>query len=161
MAETKDPLSLLQDVIFLKNNPIFSEVKTEELKAVAAIAQDNIFPKNTKIVTEGDPGDSLFLVKKGIIKITKTIASQEVTLASLPETSCFGEMVIFEDQPRSASAYAEEDCLLMVIEKEELLEVIRQYPGIAIQLFKVLGGRLRDANEKVKDLSTKIKEMEK
>ena len=67
-------------------------------------------------------------------------------------------MVIFEDEPRSASAYAEEKCLLMVIEKEDLIDVIRQYPGIAIQLFKVLGGRLRAANEKVKELSTKLGE---
>jgi len=156
MIKIKDPLSLMQDVIFLKNNPIFSEVKTAELKAVAAIASDSFYPKNQIIVTEGDPGDSLFLVKKGTIRITKHIKQKEVTLATLPETSCCGEMVIFEDQPRSASAYAEQDCQLMVIEKEELMEVILQYPGIAIQLFKVLGERLRTANEKVKELSSKL-----
>ena len=159
MLDSKDPLSLMQDVIFLKNNPIFSEVKTSELKAIAAIAHDSPYRKNTKIVTDGDPGDSLFLVKEGSIRIVKQIGEKDVTLAILPESSCFGEMVIFEDQPRSASAYSEEDCLLMVIEKEELIQVIRQYPGNAIQLFKVLGGRLRAANEKVKELSSKIGEL--
>ncbi|MBF0432845.1 MAG: Crp/Fnr family transcriptional regulator [Fibrobacteria bacterium] len=156
MHNTKDPLALMQDVIFLKNNPIFSNVRTKELRAIAAISQDCSYPSGSKIVTEGDPGDSLFLVKTGNIKITKLIQNNEVTLATLPPTSCFGEMVIFEDEPRSANAYAENDCLLMVIQKEELIDVIKQYPDIAIQLFRVLGGRLRAANEKVKELSSKL-----
>lgn len=156
MQNIKDPLTLMQDIIFLKNNPIFSEVKTQELRAIAAISYDCDYRKGEKIVTEGDPGDSLFLVKSGKIDITRLIKNKEVRLASLPATSCFGEMVIFEDAPRSANAYADEDVNLMVIQKEELLEVIKQYPDIAIQLFRVLGGRLRDANEKVKELSAKL-----
>jgi len=156
MFELKDPMALMQDVIFLKSNIIFSNVRTEELKAIAAIARDVNYIKGTKIVTEGEPGNSLFLVKEGEISITKLIEQKETSLAVLPNGACFGEMVIFEDEPRSASAYAEKDCLLMVIEKEDLLDVIKQYPDIAIQLFKMLGGRLRAANEKVKELSSKL-----
>ena len=146
----------MEDVIFLKQNPIFNMVGSEELKAIAAIADYREFDAGDIIVKEGEPGDSLFFVKEGQIQITKKLKEKETTLATLGQTSCFGEMVIFDNEPRSASCYAHENCLLLVIQKSDLLEVILQYPQIALQLFKVLGGRLRAANEKVKELTNQI-----
>lgn len=156
MDELKDPLRLIEDVLFLKKNPIFSDVGTEELKAIAAIAEDRTYEAESQVVREGAPGESLFLVKQGSVRITKIMGDKETELAVLPETSCFGEMVLFEDAPRSASCYAQTDCLLMVIGRSDLLDVIQMYPRIAIQLFKVIGSRLRTANDKVRDLTSRL-----
>ena len=146
----------MQDVIFLKKNPVFSQVKTEELREVAAIAREREYASGEKVVTEGEPGDSLFLVKSGSVRITKLVGKEEVTLATLPQASIFGEMVLFEDAPRSANAYAAENSLLMILQKSELIHVIKLYPDIAIQLFKVMGARLRSANDKVRELSEQL-----
>ncbi len=156
MIAEKDPLTLMQDLIFLKQNPIFHEVLSEELKEVSAIAYERKWQQNERIVTEGEPGTSLFLIKQGSVRITKLVNQKETTLATLNTGSLFGEMVLFEDAPRSASAYAIENCLLLIIEKEELIRVIEHFPGIAIQLFKVMGSRLRTANEKVKELTEQL-----
>lgn len=151
----------MENVIFLKRNPLFAHVRTEELRAIAAISQEREYKKDECIVKENDPGDSLFIVKSGSIRVTKSMGAQEVLLAILPAESCFGEMVIFEDAPRSASCYANEDCVVMNIDRDDLLDVIMEHPGIALEMFKIFGKRLRETNNKIRALTEKLKEKEK
>lgn len=148
----------MENVIFLKRNPLFSEVRSEELRAIAAISREREFSKDECIVKENDPGDSLFIVKSGSIRVTKSSGTEEVLLAVLPVDSCFGEMVIFEDAQRSASGYANEDCALLIIQRDDLLDVVLEFPGIALELFRIFGKRLREANEKIRRLSQQIEE---
>ena len=58
------------------------------------------------IFKEGDPGDSLFLIKSGMVQIVKEINGNDVTLATLSDNEVFGEMALFSDLPRSAGAQA-------------------------------------------------------
>ena len=58
------------------------------------------------VFKEGDPGDSLFLIKSGMVQIVKEINGNDVTLATLSDNEVFGEMALFSDLPRSASAQA-------------------------------------------------------
>ncbi len=162
MRETQlDPVLLMENVIFLKRNPLFAEVRSEELRAIAAISREREFRKNECIVKENDPGDSLFIVKSGSIRVTKSSGAEEVLLAVLPVDSCFGEMVIFEDAARSASGYANEDCALLIIQRDDLLDVVLEFPGIALELFRIFGKRLREANEKIRRLSQQIEEVKR
>ncbi len=58
------------------------------------------------VFKEGDPGDSLFLIKSGMVQIVKEINGVDVTLATLSDNEVFGEMALFSDLPRSAGAQA-------------------------------------------------------
>ena len=58
------------------------------------------------VFKEGDPGDSLFLIKSGMVQIVKEINGNDVTLATLSDNEVFGEMALFSELPRSASAQA-------------------------------------------------------
>ena len=58
------------------------------------------------IFKEGDPGESLYLIKSGMVQIVKEINGTDVTLATLSDNEVFGEMALFSDLPRSASAQA-------------------------------------------------------
>ena len=58
------------------------------------------------IFKEGDPGESLYLIKSGMVQIVKEINGSDVTLATLSDNEVFGEMALFSDLPRSASAQA-------------------------------------------------------
>ncbi|MFH1760324.1 MAG: cyclic nucleotide-binding domain-containing protein, partial [bacterium] len=146
--DSKGFLLIMEDIIFLKKTSIFSGVSTEDLKAIAAIGQENSCEKNTLIVREGDSGDSLFLIKSGSVRVTKGSGQNEVSLALLPAGSFFGDMVLFEDAPRSANCYADTDCKLLKLQRDDLIEVIMQHPRIAIELFKIMGNRLREANKR-------------
>ena len=150
---TKSLLEIMEDVIFLKKYTFFSEVDTEDLKALAMISQPVALGAGDLIVKEGDLGDSFFLIKAGSVKITKGEGEKQITLAVLPAHAGFGEMAIFEDTPRSANCYANEDCQLLKISREDLLEVIMEQPRISVELLRVFGRRLRESNEKVRQLS--------
>ena len=58
------------------------------------------------VFKEGDPWDSLFLIKSGMVQIVKEINGNDVTLATLSDNEVFGEMALFSDLPRSAGAQA-------------------------------------------------------
>lgn len=156
-----DPVLVMENVLFLKRNPMFAGVRTHELRAIAAISAEREFRRDERIVRENDPGDSLFIVKSGSIRVTKSMGNEEVVLAVLPQDSCFGEMVIFEDAPRSASGYAHEDSLLLIIQRDDLLHVILEFPGIALEMFKIFGKRLRESNDKIRRLTEQVDQFKK
>ncbi len=145
-------LEIMEDVLFLKRRSIFSELHTEDLRAIAAIGQVVRFERNELIVKEGDPGDSMFIIKTGLVRVTKGSGRDQVQLAMLSIADCFGDMVLFEDMLRSASCYSEEPCQLLKFQRDAMVEVILQHPCIAIELFKMMGRRLRDANEKLEEM---------
>ncbi len=153
MKAKHDLLTLMGRVLFLRKVPLFENVKSEELKAIAAICQEKGFVKDELIVKENDIGDSLFIVKQGSVRITKIVQHSEIVLTTLHPKSYFGEMGIFDNAPRSANCYADESCVLLTIFKDTFRDVVIQYPEIALQLFVVFSNRLRESNERIKELS--------
>jgi CRP-like cAMP-binding protein len=144
--------ALLENVMFLKKNPLFSNIMTGELKAVAAISEELSFHDGEEIVKEHDPGDSAFIIKEGRVTIVKRTADdQNLNLAQLGEGDFFGEMSLFDDEPRSATAVAQSPCILLRISRDELIDVIREYPSIAIELIRIFVKRLRAANAMIEN----------
>ena len=95
--------------------------------------------------SEGDYGDSLFIVVNGKVKIHK--GAQE--LALLEKGACLGEMALLDDEPRSADATITEESTLFKIEREGFYEVMAGQTVIMQGIIKLLTGRLRVANEKL------------
>ena len=87
---------------------VFKGLSPEELKLIGEHAQEIIFPANAVIFREGEPGDKMFLIAEGVVEIWKSDGKElrGSRLARLKENEIFGEMAIFDKQPRSASAYA-------------------------------------------------------
>jgi CRP/FNR family transcriptional regulator, cyclic AMP receptor protein len=139
--------ALLENVMFLKKNPLFSNIITGELKAVAAITEELSFQFGEEIVKERDPGDSAFIIKEGRVSIVKKTADdRNLNLAELCEGDFFGEMSLLDGEPRSATAVAQSPCTLLRITRDEFTDVIREYPSIAIELIRIFVKRLRAAN---------------
>lgn len=100
------------------------------------------YPKDTMIFSEGQPGQELYIIQKGSIKITKIINNNEVLLAILKPGDMFGEMSLLEDKPRSASAIAHEDSVLMAVNKVNFKQMITTQPQIITKLTQVLSERI-------------------
>lgn len=148
---------LLETIIFLKNTSLFSVMKTGELRAVARIAEELRFDAGDLIVKENDVGDSLYLIKDGTVKISKSGGDDiQVTLAELSPGSCFGEMSVFDAEVRSASVKASTPCVLFRITNDDIIDVMLENPSIGIELIKVFINRLREANRKIESLTRKI-----
>jgi CRP-like cAMP-binding protein len=152
--ETLESFRILENVIFLKKAPLFSPVDTVDLKAIALIAIEQRFERGSEIVREGDVGDSLYIIKQGGVVITQKGEGGSIELAVLGTGDCFGDMAVLDAEVRSASVIAREPCLLLRVGRDDLLDVMRECPSIAIGLLKTFVKRIRAANSAIGSLST-------
>jgi len=145
---------LLENIVVLKKSPLFSAVNTSDLRTVASIIDELAFRKGEFIVRENDVGDSLYLIKSGKVTILKkTGQNADVELAVLNEGECFGEMAVVDEEVRSASVCARENCTLLRLNREDLNDVIMNSPSIGVELLKIFVKRLRIANARIEALS--------
>lgn len=141
---------------YLKRTPVFAALSDAELDELAALVVERRLRKNTVVFHENDPASAFYLVKHGKVKIYKVSRDgREQVLALLGDGQIFGDVPTFDGGPYPATAETMEDSLIFLIRRDDLLAVVRQHPEIAIQLIAVLGMRLRQALELVRDLSFK------
>ena len=111
------------------------------------------YNKGEIVFAEFEPGNSLFFIQSGRVRITKIIGDKEKSMAILSAGEIFGEMSILEQAPRSATAITEEACKLLELTKENFVQLSKVKPVIAIKLFKSLASRILDQSRKFKILS--------
>ncbi len=117
------------------------------------VARERGYPKNSVILFEDDPGDALYVVASGRVKVVLIgEAGKEVILSVLKDGDFFGEMALIDDEPRSAHVIAMEDTDLLVLRREDFQRCMEGQPGMALSLLRALSGRLRKADEKIGDL---------
>jgi CRP-like cAMP-binding protein len=100
------------------------------------------YPKDTMIMTEGMPGQELYIIQKGSVKITKIVDNNEVLLAVLKSGDIFGEMALLENKPRSANAVAFEDAYLLAVNKANFERMVSTQPQIVTRLTTLLAERI-------------------
>ncbi|HZK20258.1 MAG TPA: cyclic nucleotide-binding domain-containing protein [Treponemataceae bacterium] len=100
------------------------------------------YPKDTMIFSECQRGAEMFIIQGGQIKITKIVDNNEIILAVLKKGDFFGEMSLLENKPRSASAIAHDDCILMVINKNNFNIMVQSQPQLISRLTTTLAERL-------------------
>ncbi|MDR0557537.1 MAG: cyclic nucleotide-binding domain-containing protein [Treponema sp.] len=101
-----------------------------------------VYPKNTMLFCENEPGDELFIIQKGSVKITKIQKNKEVLLAVLKAGDIFGEMSLLESKPRSASAIAYEDCTVMAVNRDNFQQMVSSQPQMIARLTTLLAERI-------------------
>jgi len=103
---------------------------------------NRMYPKDTMIFSEGQPGEELYIIQRGSVKITKIVDNNEVLLAVLKQGDIFGEMALLEAKPRSASAVAYENCTLLAVNKENFERMVATQPQIVTRLTQLLAERI-------------------
>lgn len=105
-----------------------------------ANSRRKVFARADLIFEEGAPGDEAYVVEYGRVQIFKKINGQRVPLGVVVEGGIFGEMALIDDQPRMASAQAEEETACVTISKERLSEQLVQAPkGVRVIVNALLG----------------------
>jgi len=100
------------------------------------------YPKDAMIFCEGEPGEELFIIQKGSVKIAKVVENNEVLLAVLKAGDIFGEMALLESKPRAAGAVAYEDCQLMTVNRVNFGQMIKTQPQLIARLTTLLAERI-------------------
>lgn len=139
---------------FLHSVPLFSRLGDESLGAILRLTRRRRFRKDEIIFHESDTGDSLFLILHGRVKVAIFgDDGKEVTLSTLFEGDFFGEMALLDQEPRSATTIAEEDCELLTLQRDDFKRALEQDPGMSASLIQVLADRLRKANHQISTLA--------
>jgi CRP/FNR family cyclic AMP-dependent transcriptional regulator len=134
----------------LQRVPLFTDLNEAELARFAEVTREREYPKNSVILFEDDPGDALYIVSTGQVKVVLIGEDgREVILSVLGDGDFFGEMAIIDDEPRSAHVIAMKDSHLLVLRREAFQAQLEQNPKIALKLLRVLVQRLRRADEKI------------
>ena len=143
-------LSLLQITDFLGSVSLFRGLGRESLQRFAEVTREKRYPKGSVIVFADDPGDSLYLVRAGRVKVVLLgDDGREVILGVLGVGEHFGELSLIDDQPRSAHVIAMEDSLLLVLRREDFRRRVEASPAVAWALLGELSRRLRVADKKI------------
>lgn len=138
-------LTSVDRLLFVRQVPIFKELRDDFLVRLASVMEELSFPNNHTIFTEGEEGQSLYIVVSGRVRVH--IDDQE--LVQLERGTCFGEMSLFDAEPRSASVTTLESCDCLVLTQQQLYEAIDETPGIAVNIIRLLSRRIRELNLKI------------
>lgn len=143
------------DIDFLKEIPLFDSLKNSELIRLGRILHERSYHKNEEVFFEGEPGAALYIIKEGKIDIYKNYTEDKILLASLGEGTFFGELALFDESPRSATAVASKETTLLAFSKPALALFSEQNPStgfkISMRLGEILSQRLRVANEHIEE----------
>jgi CRP-like cAMP-binding protein len=130
--------------------PLFEHLTDEELARMGELTRLRRHPKGSVILFEDDPGDALYVVIEGHVKVVLIGEDgREVILATLADGDFFGEMSLIDDEPRSAHVIAMENSNLLVLLRDDFQRCLEDNPRIALGLLRALTKRLRLADSKI------------
>ncbi len=139
-----------QTADFLATIPLFSGISRDELNKFAELTRERAYPKGSVILFQDDPGDSLFVLRQGRVKVVLIGEDgREVILGVLDPGAHFGELALIDDQPRSAHVIAMDDAQLLILRREDFRRRVEANPSVAWALLTELSRRLRRADQKI------------
>ncbi len=142
----------MERLLALRQVDLLAHLSLEQLEAVAQLTQEGEYLPGELIVREDDPGDCLFLLLEGEVRVVKSHGTpQERPLNTLRAVDYFGEMAVLADERRSATILTASPVRLLSLDGESLRELIREHPEISFSIFRVLASRLRAAESRPTD----------
>jgi CRP/FNR family cyclic AMP-dependent transcriptional regulator len=142
------PWSALMDAIkLLRSIPLFEGLADEDVGALALTLERRTFKAGTMIFAQGDSGSSLYIVDSGDVNIhLPGEASRRISLKDIARGEYFGELALFDEKPRSASALATTDAVLFELQRTTLAQYLERRPAAAMAILRTLSERLRETN---------------
>ena len=142
------------EIRLLKRVPIFSQLDEDELEKIRKLCVTQHYKKDRLILIEEESGNTLFLIQKGRVKVSRmSDDGREVILSILEHGDFFGELSLIDGKVRSASVTAIEDSELLLLRRGDFLTLLEEFPQITISLLKELASRIRRSDTQIKSLS--------
>lgn len=133
--------------------PLFAEMDPENSRALIESMNPVAFARGDVLFHEGDPGDRLFVIRSGKIKLGRRSSDGRENLLSIQGPGeMFGELSLFDPGPRTATATVVADAELVELAHTDLVAWLELHPKVAKHLLKALAHRLRRTNEALADL---------
>ena len=138
--------------VILKMNPMFADIGSEELQRLAGLCHTQLLGLGEVLFQKGDPGDALFGVRRGQIRIeTGASDGSRLTLNFMGPGDLFGEVAVLDGQNRTADATTGEVSELFVLRREDFLAFLEREPKVAVRLIELLCQRIRWMSERMEE----------
>jgi CRP/FNR family transcriptional regulator, cyclic AMP receptor protein len=146
--QSRPPVDVLTSI------PLFRVLNQESISAAARAGLSRTYAPGQIICHQGDPGDHLYAVIDGLVKIVFTSErGDEMVLNTMGGGEIFGELALLDGSPRSASVVALKSTSVFVLPRGQLLELMSYNPGLADEFLKLIGRRIRKLTEQAGDLA--------
>ncbi len=136
----------------LRKVAILNELGDQQLGRFAQFMEVQYVKQYDVLVRQGEPGDAMYLVLEGLVRVRAIIGDKENTLAYLKEGDFFGEISLFDHGPRSADVIANQDSVLLKISTQSLQKLTEEFPELAtpflVAVCKTLVQRIREDNRR-------------
>ena len=134
--------------------PLFSSLSDDQLEVVARQLRRRAYVERDVIVKRAEPGDALYIITGGMVKVSFAEDDDETIVAVLRAGDFFGELSIIDGEGRSADVIALEPTDVLILSAENFQTCLHDLPGLALSVMKELSGRLRRSTGWIRSLSS-------
>lgn len=145
-------MSLQEDAQLLGKVDLFANVAPRRLKLLALASSRVLFASGQDICVEGDEGDEAFIVISGEADVTVKTPTGVASVAHLKRNDIVGEMAILRDMPRMATVTAISDVTTLRIGKQDFLNLLTEFPEVAVEVMRSLADRLAHTTSELANL---------
>ena len=137
----------------LRQHPYFCDLDPEAFDQLCRYAKHATLRRGATICSKGDPGNSLFAVISGTVKISTTSPDGRSAILNLIGAGeIFGEIAVLDGQARTADATANTNCEIFIIDRREFVPFVKSQPALAMKFIELLCTRLRWTSEQVEQI---------
>jgi CRP/FNR family transcriptional regulator, cyclic AMP receptor protein len=142
----------LEFATLLGMNPLFAGLGEDAIRGIAGLCTRRALDSGEVLFQKGDKGDALFGVRRGRVRIeTGTAAGGRLTLNVLGPGDLFGEIALFDGQPRTADAIAAEASELFTVRRSDFLSYLEREPRVTLRLLEMLCQRIRWVSDRMEE----------
>ena len=135
-------MSLDKAVAVMMEIPMFRNIDPKRLRLFAFMGETLTYRAGERLFERGDEGNAAYIIIDGIVDVLVPVEDGETVVAALGSKEIFGEMGVLCDQPRSTAIAARTDLTVLRLQRATFLNLLREFPDVALELVKVLASRL-------------------
>jgi len=159
MAKNEESIKILNRVLFLKKNELFTSVSAVRLMRLAEGIQEIVYKEGDLISREGDRANHLYLLKTGTANLVVGFDTNPIKFGEIKAGDGYGEVGLFNQDIRSATVVATSNCRVYVLSRSYLRKMVSQIPELANTFLLVLGRKLQTSHDEVVRLQKSVSEM--
>lgn len=135
-------VSIMERLLFLRRVPLFTGLTPADLRQVATLAGEQVFPADQLIAKQGEPGEVMYIIVAGEVRVV--VDGREI--ARRQRGDIVGEMALLSQEPRHADLIAAGEVRVLSLDQPSFESLLRDRPDVSLAVMRVLCARLREAN---------------
>jgi len=135
-------MSINSEVEALRTIPMFRTIEPAKLRLLAFISERITFRAGEVICTQGEPGDSAFIILSGKGDVLVDAGGVLRKVAEIKKNDVVGEMALLTEMPRTATVTAGEEITALRISKDNFFRILQEFPEVSLEMMRVLAHRL-------------------